>query len=120
MSDTLCKAYTVFREAGGESLRGQRAVLDIVENRMRIRNKTACEIMAERGQFSFYKAGMRIKITMDVLLNFLNVANMQPVLPRNCEYFHNRSVKPPWSKKFKRVVTIGGHSFYEERNYGRV
>lgn len=53
-----CLALAVYYEARGESLRGQRAVASVVMNRVRSPRfpDTACEVIFQRGQFSFVKA----------------------------------------------------------------
>ena len=114
-SESECLAYTLYKEANTEILRAKRAVYDVLLNRMRIRDKTACEIVKEKGQFSWYKRGMKLKVTEDMLTELDNVSSMKPVLPRNAQYFHNKSVKPEWARKLKRVTVIGGHTFYSEK-----
>ena len=114
--EILCKAFTVYKEAGAESMAGKRAVLDVIENRMRLRDMKACQIMSQKGQFSFYSHGMKVtakSVPKKALTDYFIVANMRRVLSRDVEYFHNRSVKPKWTKKLKRVARIGGHIFYE-------
>jgi spore germination cell wall hydrolase CwlJ-like protein len=110
-SEFLCKAYTVYREASGEPLVGKRSVLDVIENRMRIRKKTACQVMSEKSQFSFYKPGMKMQIPEKFLTEFLKVITMRRVLPTDVEHFHTRGMKPPWSSRMRKVAVIGNHIF---------
>ena len=115
MSETFCKAFTVFKEANMESRRGKRAILDIIENRMRLRNKTACQVMQEPHQFSFWRKGLKEKLSITTLTEFIEISNMDSVLDGNVEYFHNKMVKPNWSRRLRKVVTIGNHAFYKEK-----
>jgi len=112
---TYCKAYTVMREAGGESLKGKRAVLDVVENRMRLRNLSACQVMSQRGQFSFFTKTTQVRIPKEALTDYFRVANMRRVLRKDVEYFHNVDVTPEWAGSMINVGNIGRHRFYADR-----
>lgn len=114
LTETECLAYTMFKEAGGEPVRGRRAVLDVIYNRMRVKGMSACAVMKEKAQFSFYNSKKKIVITMEALMDFLIVDNMKPILPSNALYFHTRDIKPAWSYKLRKVATINNHIFYVE------
>ena len=111
-SERQCEAVAVHMEARGESLRGQRAVLDIIRNRMWHRKLTACEVVKEPHQFSFYHPGFSLEASKEQLTRLKKLVTMQPVLGTAVTHFHAFYVKPGWAKKFKRVVVIGAHSFY--------
>lgn len=115
LSEVDCLAYTLHKEARGESLRGRRAVLDVIYNRMRIRELTACQVMKQRSQFSWYSKSVKIKMEIKVLTEFFIVDAMQPVLPSNVEYFHTRQIRPSWTRNLKRVAIIGNHVFLAEK-----
>ena len=114
-AETYCKAYTVMREAGGESLKGKRAVLDVVENRMRLRNLSACQVMTQRGQFSFFTKNTEVRIPREALTDYFRVAKMRRVLKKDVEYFHNVDVTPEWAGSMINVSNIGRHRFYADR-----
>ncbi len=52
-NDEACLAVAMHKEASGEGLLGQRAVLDTIQQRMKDKHKTACQIIKEPGQFSW-------------------------------------------------------------------
>jgi len=112
---TYCKAYTILREAGGESLKGKRAVLDVVENRMRLRDMSACQVMSQKGQFSFFTKTTQVIVTKEALTDYFKVANMRRVLKKDVEYFHNVDVTPEWANSMINVSNIGRHRFYSDR-----
>jgi spore germination cell wall hydrolase CwlJ-like protein len=112
---TYCKAFTVMREAGGESLKGKRAVLDVVENRMRLRNLSACQVMSQKAQFSFFTKNTEVRVSKEALTDYFRVANMRRVLKKDVEYFHNVDVTPEWAGSMINVSNIGRHKFYADR-----
>jgi spore germination cell wall hydrolase CwlJ-like protein len=71
--------------------------------------------MRQKGQFSWYRRGMKIKMKLEVLTEFFEADNMPPVLPENAEYFHNMHVHPAWVRGLHKVGRIGRHIFYAER-----
>lgn len=49
----VCMANAVWHEARGESLKGRRAVVDVVLNRVRAEKKGICSVVFRRGQFTW-------------------------------------------------------------------
>lgn len=113
VQEDMCKALTIYKEANTESLKGKRAVLDVIQTRMRKQNKTACLIIKQPKQFSWHRRGMKLHATKEMLTTFYIVDRMKPVY-KNSEFFHNTSVKPNW-RGLKRVGRIGRHIFYERK-----
>lgn len=113
--DFICTAWVVQDEARGESLKGQRAVLDVVLKRMKTRKLSACAVIKQDKQFSGYKNGMELKLHKNVseesLTKLDKLFKMEPVV-KNSEYFHAEYVKPTWRHEMKRIVQIGKHIFY--------
>ena len=112
-SEDMCKALTIYKEANTESIRGKRAVLDVIENRMQRQSKTACFVIKQPKQFSWHKRGMKLHATKEMLTTFYKVNNMEHVY-KNAEFFHNTSVHPNW-KGLRKVGKIGRHIFYERK-----
>jgi spore germination cell wall hydrolase CwlJ-like protein len=108
-------AYAVHKEAGGEPLKGQRAVLDVIHNRMWQRKMSACEVVTERKQFSFYEATQEFKLEAKELTHFADIARMPRVLSGKVSHFHATYVKPRWSAGMKKAVKIGSHIFYIDK-----
>lgn len=109
-----CLAWVVHDEARGESLRGARAVLDVVLARMKSTGKTACEIIAQPKQFSGYNERAVYLVSKLAIGRYIVVANMKPVV-RGCKFFHAVYVSPAWATKMKRCAQIGRHIFYKEK-----
>ena len=111
-TEAECKAFTIWHEARGEPLQGQRAVLDVVENRMRKQGKNACQIMMQHKQFSFYYYGMPVVITQEMMYNYENVIAMGNVVGK-ATHFHTKAVSPYWNKELTFIREIGSHLFYK-------
>lgn len=111
---TECLAWVINDEARGESLKGARAVLDVVLRRMKLRKKTACQVVAEPKQFSGYKPGVFLGITQEMLTKYEVVNKMPPSVP-NCEYFHANYVSPYWNNGLVKCKQIGNHIFYRAK-----
>ena len=112
-----CVAVAVYMEAGGESLRGQRAVAEVIWNRAKLRHKHVCEIVTQPHQFSFYHPGFSLKASKEQLTRLKKLVTMQPVLGTAVTHFHAFYVKPKWAKKLKRVAVIGAHIFYQGKRH---
>jgi spore germination cell wall hydrolase CwlJ-like protein len=102
-ADEQCKAYTIMREAGSESKRSRRAVLDVLENRMRKMHKSCKATVSQAHQFSWYRRGMRLRVERKELTSFRVISRMKPVL-RCGEFFHS-GPKPSWAKR-KRLELV--------------
>lgn len=118
LDDDLCLAWVIKDEARGESLRGQRAVLDVVLKRMETRKLSACAVVKEPKQFSGYKPGMELVLHKNVdekdLTRLWELFKMSPVVSQST-YFHAEYVKPDWRHKMKRLLQIGKHIFYQQK-----
>lgn len=132
----LCLALTVFQEARGEPVVGQRAVAAVMLNRARIRNMTVCDAVMEPGQFTFHpekyivraRVGgeVRYRVSEDRLptrkkgwkaaVEAAKYAIAHPLEYPDIEFFHAVRVRPAWKRTYKYVFTIGNHVFYS-RNY---
>jgi N-acetylmuramoyl-L-alanine amidase len=112
-SEASCKYAAIYYEARGSSLKGQRAVLTILENRMRIRGMTACEVVEQKGQWSWYGKKPVKKMTGKMKEWLHRVESSRKVLGNRVEYFHNGSVKPKWARKMELVMIVDGHRFYK-------
>jgi len=111
----LCVVNSIHFEAGNQSLRGQRAVFDVVENRSKRWLKSWCQIIKQKNQFSFYPKKWKKSLDNDdwKLYYDVVVAN-EPELDEDVMWYHAIYVKPSW-KKLQRVKRIQDHIFYRER-----
>lgn len=120
-----CLAKTLYFEARGEPVSGQKAVAEVIINR-RDSGKfpaTVCGVVRQGSskgcQFSYNCGKARAirekgayervhKIAADAL------AGRSSNLTAGATYFHSTAVKPSWSRKFTRTAKIGRHIFYND------
>ena len=110
--DPICLAWVVDSEARGEPLQAAKAVYDVIQHRMLVRKKTACEVVKEAHQFSGYHKGMHLHVDDLMLTRVEKLRKMAPVV-RDCGYFHAVYVKPAWRLKMQKCKQIGGTIFYK-------
>lgn len=109
-----CLAEVVYREARGETYRGQLAVAQTVINRTRVAifPQDICRVVFQKGQFTWTK-GWRNDWRADYQsTQVARVALMGTHSLKDFKalYFHNLDVKPGWNRK--KIATIGNHIFY--------
>lgn len=124
-SDQLaCLSQVLYHEARGEGRKGQKAVAEVVLNRVDdpAFPDTVCGVVYQanrRGcQFSWTCDGRSDKIreegayarVSEVARNML--LGEERTLTDGATYFHTPAVKPAWSRKFTRTAKIGAHIFY--------
>lgn len=114
-----CLASAIYYEAKGEPMKGQLAVAHVILNRTRSGRFPAsvCGVVAQRGQFSFVRAGIvpspnprnaAYRTAMAIAQIARDEAWANPV--SEALFFHAAHVSPNWGKR--RVAAIGGHIFY--------
>lgn len=116
---TSCLASAIYFEAKGEPVDGQLAVAEVVINRARSGRFPAdlCDVVRQRGQFSFVHGGVipAVNAAGALYRTALAVAKVAMVkawessAPRAL-YFHARRVAA--SARWVRVAAIGNHIFY--------
>ena len=117
-ADSLhCLTEALYFEARGEGSQGQRAVAEVILNRVDHPRfpKTVCGVVNQRGQFTYNKnARIREKGTFARVQKVAMAAlSGQPrTLTNGATYFHTGRVKPSWSRRFERTTRIGSHIFY--------
>ncbi len=121
-----CLAEALYFEARGESVKGQFAVADVILNRVEspLFPKTVCGVVRQgesngRGcQFSYRCDGRSDAIRDSAAyaeLRKVAALSMQGVgndLTEGATFYHARSARPSWSKKFPQTASIGAHRFY--------
>lgn len=117
-----CLAKNIYRESGGESIRGKYAVGAVVMNRVRSGKfaSTPCGVIYQRSskgcQFSWVCSKKNVSYDRKLLAQCREIAkvvyyNRHKDETRGALFFHANSVKPKWSKGKKSIV-IGRHIFY--------
>jgi len=122
---TDCMAAAVYYEAGGESLDGQRAVAQVVLNRLRDPQfpKTVCEVVFEGAG----RPGCQFTFTCDGALDRPPAADGWAQARKVAEaalhgyvmkavggatHYHADYVAPGWSPALTKVAVVGQHIFY--------
>lgn len=123
---TKCLASAVYYEAAGEPMAGQRAVAQVVLNRLRNPRypKTICEVVyqgAERPtgcQFSFACDGSTRRVpsaagwavATAVATSVLN--GVTSTEAGQATHYHTLAVFPAWAPQLAKIGIIGHHVFY--------
>lgn len=127
---TTCLAQAVYYEAAGEPIAGQRAVAQVVLNRLRNPHypKTICEVIYQGAdkstgcQFSFACDGSVAhvptaegwRIASAIATSALN--GMVSVRAGQATHYHSLAVYPAWAPQLAKIGIIGGHVFYRPRH----
>ena len=117
-ADSLhCLTEALYFEARGEGRSGQRAVAEVILNRVDSRTfpNSVCGVVHQRGQFTYNKnARIREKGTFARVQKVAHAAlsGAPRTLTDGATYFHTGGVKPSWSRRFERTTRIGAHIFY--------
>ncbi|MDS9467178.1 cell wall hydrolase [Paracoccus sp. MBLB3053] len=115
-TDLQCLSEALYFEARGEGSQGQRAVAEVILNRVDHPKfpKTVCGVVNQKGQFTYRKTRIREQGAF-VRAQKIATTALQGG-PRNltkgATYFHTRAVRPSWSRRFERTAHIGSHYFY--------
>lgn len=121
-AETLCLAQVVYYEARGEPIEGQVAVAEVVVNRSRsgAYPSSLCAVAYQPGQFALTiedrlapprgKAWKRAQVLAARVIS----GRQEKPFGGRATHFHNVSVTPYWSEKFRVVGRIGDHVFYQD------
>ena len=113
-----CLTEAVYFEARGEPVKGQRAVAEVIMNRVDhpAFPKSVCGVVNQSGQFSYKGGSLRMRDRAAANRAERIAQESLSGAPRNltggATYFHTTYVKPSWSKRFTRTAKIGSHIFY--------
>jgi spore germination cell wall hydrolase CwlJ-like protein len=113
----LCLTLALYYEARNEPLVGQVAVAHVVMNRAENDPNKVCKVIAEPGQFPWYKRGRFDSVNpityekMRVIAN--GVLQGKTTDPTDgAVSFHAHYVKPGWPIRERKPMRIGAHIFY--------
>jgi hypothetical protein len=124
-----CLTAAVYYEARSESEDGQRAVAQVVLNRVGKPSfaRTVCGVTHQRSaasggcQFDFVCDGAQAHrrengawaTALRIARRAIGGETYDPI--GSATFYHNTAVSPDWSRHFVRVATIGAHIFYRTR-----
>jgi len=100
-----CEGSLIWFEARGEGIEGQRGVLDVARNRAEASGKTLCEVVAEKGQFVWYKNNRILPLDEQKRDMRMAVAAHQKVLTSEKWFYSGPS--PSWANHM--VCRVIGH-----------
>lgn len=114
-----CLTNAVYHESRGESLEGQQAVAWVVINRVNADKypDTACDVISQPSQFSFYGVASSPVETVAwvkavAVAAYVYVGSPFQVDPtKGALSFHSTAISNPWPK-LKKTVKIDNHVFY--------
>ena len=115
----LCLALTIYHEARGEPLQGQKAVAHVVINRVKHPDypDDVCAVVYQGGQFSWVRQrphkpkGPAWDQAKSVAFKVLIGESKDPTW--GATHFHTVNTNPKRSYRLKRVKTINNHVFYK-------
>ena len=115
-SELNCLAKTIYHEARGEPVKGQRAVAIVTVNRALHPDfpSSICKTVYQKGQYSWTSQKLKVvdkaawakakDMAYHVLNDYENLKSFKAL------YFHSATVAPAWGRK--RIAKIGNHVFY--------
>jgi spore germination cell wall hydrolase CwlJ-like protein len=128
-SARACLATAIYFEARGESMKGQRAVGEVILARTRQpgRPKTVCGVVYEGSQRS---TGCQFSFTCDGIADVVRnsgawarakrvaalvlTSRARKKVSRGATHYHATSVRPYWAASMVKVARIGSHVFYRD------
>lgn len=132
-----CLTTAIYKEARGESLKGQEAVAQVVMNRVNhpAYPNSVCKVVLQPKQFSWandltnsarslLKGSTKHLNKQDLssyqqarqvaLRAFYGIWEYNAKIQQSL-YFVHKSIQPSWTKNLKKDATIGNHRFYSEK-----
>lgn len=115
-----CMLKNIYHEARGEGVEGMQAVALVTLNRAKQQDKTVCEVVYQRKQFSWTNTakGRNKPITGDIdtvhAVASQAIAGVLIDITSGATHYHTKQVKPVWRRAFDEVVVINNHIFYRK------
>ena len=114
----FCGALAIMKEARGEPLVGQVAIVFVIRNRMKhdFWPDTVCDVVREPGQFTFswtYREDSRDLKNAFMIWNAVNPDVITDPTLGSCFYHSTiRRANKAFFRTLKPTVKIGNHQFY--------
>lgn len=116
---TLCLALAVFHESRGEPKKAQYAVAEVIHNRSKSDKYPSnyCDIIKQKGQFSFYKGSQTLKPPKNEKESWENSVQVAKIFSKNKTnytkgslFFNHKNLGVRFGKTLK--CKIGNHVFF--------
>ena len=120
-----CMTEAVYFEARGEPEEGQKAVMEVILNRVDNLQKypnTICGVIKQKSQFSYnllpslkiveLESYRQVRKTVEDHLFSVRGLNANRVIPKCSDHYDGKHSKAQWIKHMKSSVTVGNHVFY--------
>ena len=113
-----CMAVAIYFEARSEPIDGQMLVAETILNRVADERwpDTACEVVKQPHQFSFYSDGKsdtpRNAEAYATALEVAAIALSGEHLWSGALYYHTTDVRPVWRHDLQPIGVVGSHIFY--------
>ncbi len=121
-----CLTEALYFEARGEPVSGQRAVAEVILNRVDhpAFPDSVCGVVNQSGQFSYKGGSLRMRERSAAMRAEKIAREALSGAPRSltggATYFHTTWANPSWAKRFTRTTRIGSHIFYRRGGGQRV
>jgi len=115
-----CMLNNIYHEARGEGVEGMQAVALVTLNRAKQQDKTVCEVVYQRKQFSWTNTakGRNKPITGNIdtvhAVASQAIAGVLIDITSGATHYHTTKVKPVWRRALDEVVVINNHIFYRK------
>ena len=119
-NDFKCMLNNIYHEARGEGVEGMQAVALVTLNRAKQQDKTVCEVVYQRKQFSWTNTakGRNKPITGNIdtvhAVASQAIAGVLTDFTSGATHYHTKRVKPVWRRALDEVVVINNHIFYRK------
>lgn len=119
VDDTLCMLKNIYHEARGEGVEGMQAVALVTLNRAKQQDKTVCEVVYQRKQFSWANTAKGRNKPITGNINTVYTVASQAMtgvlddITGGATHYHTKKVRPVWRKALDKVGTINNHIFYK-------
>lgn len=128
-----CIIEALWYEARGEHEIGIRAVMSVIQNRVKHKNfpKTYCGVIHAPYQFSYrnayevgedvpYPALLLIDSSIQKIADEVMQNKFSSIFDENTLYYTTTKVKPKWTKSMRKVTVIDRHIFYAPKISGTI
>jgi len=102
-TESQCVAYMLKKEAQGEPIKTQKAVLDVLSNRLEKSKSTACHELNKPNQYPYFKYGVK-EVSPEWMKHYKEVDKLPRVLDNSFMYFNN--TKHSFGRDCRKIHTL--------------